>query len=289
MDLRKLVQKTVVLNNAKTVLEVEKSLSLLTIFKLSKLLNANLARSNLNKSNIEYVSRLIDYNNVFFVKKNRNIKPNIWIYLTEDEKYEVDGYSRFEKVILQNLKTDDLLITIGKRAKEFTEKNNLVTYKSFDNAQSDNIINNVVSLIIKNYSTGKFDFVKFVLNTTKLHNKYIDILPIQNMDESFLGYNENKTNDLTNKFVYPNAEIFVQNEIHNYLIYVVQSLFIESSFYTAKNKLVSENQLLNKIDDDIFIIKRKIARIKSEKQIEEIVMLSKNKSFVQLEKGNDEK
>ncbi|EFF41612.1 MSC_0622 family F1-like ATPase gamma subunit [Mycoplasmopsis alligatoris] len=282
MDQKKLKQKLNVLNSSQMVLEVEKSLSLLTIFKLSKALNINMHRAYRNKRNIDYVSGLINSTHDYLYDRTLTTKASLWIYVTEVEKYEVDAYTRYEKVILKRKTNDDIFITIGTRANNFAKTNNLKTLQTFESTEDQNLVLKLISIIKTTYNTGQYSSVRMVVNSNKIHDRYMSIVPVNQVQASFWSYDGDQNQlKIDKKFIYPNADSFIENEINNYLMYIVQSLLIESSFYTAKNKLVSENKLLNKIEDDIFTIKRKLARIKSEKQIEEIVMLAKNKSFMQ--------
>ncbi len=60
------------------------------------------------------------FKSLAIIKKIRNlfIKPKeLWIYLTEEQKYATDSYSRYENNILTNTKKVNAdFITIGKRS-----------------------------------------------------------------------------------------------------------------------------------------------------------------------------
>lgn len=290
MDYKKITQKINVLTNSKLILEVEKNLSLLTIFKLSKTLNINMKRAFENVDNIELIQKKLNFYNNDFLKQGffgKN-KSNLWIYITEIEKYEVDAYTRYEKNILQKINKKDKIICVGKRANAFALKNELNIIKNFASTTENNITFEITRLIETYYSIGEFSKVLIVVNSNKITNSELEILPVMKINNGFFGSNlKSKKRDLTTLNIFPNIKEFIKNEIHNYIFYMLNSLLIESSFYNAKNKLVRENKLIKELDEDIFKYKRKIARIKSERQIEEIVMISKNKSFIHNHKKGD--
>ncbi|EPL05604.1 hypothetical protein CP02DC14_1195, partial [Chlamydia psittaci 02DC14] len=55
------------------------------------------------------------------------------------------------------------------------------------------------------------------------------------------------------------------------------ALICESSFYSAKSGLVTTNKIIKEIDEQKNKLSRQIARIKNEKEIEELSLLTRNK------------
>lgn len=77
--------------------------------------------------------------------------------------------------------------------------------------------------------------------------------------------------------IFPDLQSFIDSEINIFLTNSILSLMVESYFYNAKNKLITTNQIIKQLDEDIKLSK-KLLNFKREKEIEDIIMFfRKNK------------
>ncbi|MGX9395297.1 MSC_0622 family F1-like ATPase gamma subunit [Mycoplasma sp. 1781] len=298
MHLKKWEEKLQNLEGILTKVNNSKNILLIEIMKLTRKLKFNISNALLNINLINAIkekytikNKLINdsENNNKTIQKLRNIfkkRSVLWIYLTENQKYSTDSYSRYEKKLLTNVnpKHDDF-ITIGQRASEFCNQNKFNVIKSFgeEEKQATNLAWRVSQLVKTLYIDNNYSKVNFVLNTNKNYNRHFTVLPIDEFNINKLVNEVDKQNsvgDISGYKIYPGIEDFVENEINIILENAIYSLLIESFFYNAKNDLVTTNKIINQIEEDIAKVKKKIIRTKREKEIEEIVLLTKaNEGF----------
>ncbi|MGX9339321.1 MSC_0622 family F1-like ATPase gamma subunit [Mycoplasma sp. 527] len=298
MHLKKWEEKLQNLEGILTKVNNSKNILLIEIMKLTRKLKFNISNALLNINLINAIkekytikNKLINdsENNNKTIQKLRNIfkkRSVLWIYLTENQKYSTDSYSRYEKKLLTNVnpKHDDF-ITIGQRASEFCNQNKFNVIKSFseEEKQATNLAWRVSQLVKTLYIDNNYSKVNFVLNTNKNYNGHFTVLPIDEFNINKLVNEVDKQNsvgDISGYKIYPGIEDFVENEINIILENAIYSLLIESFFYNAKNDLVTTNKIINQIEEDIAKVKKKIIRTKREKEIEEIVLLTKaNEGF----------
>ncbi|WP_444705081.1 MSC_0622 family F1-like ATPase gamma subunit [Mycoplasma sp. 332] len=298
MHLKKWEEKLQNLEGILTKVNNSKNILLIEIMKLTRKLKFNISNALLNINLINAIkekytikNKLINdsENNNKTIQKLRNIfkkRSVLWIYLTENQKYSTDSYSRYEKKLLTNVnpKHDDF-IAIGQRASEFCNQNKFNVIKSFgeEEKQATNLAWRVSQLVKTLYIDNNYSKVNFVLNTNKNYNGHFTVLPIDEFNINKLVNEVNKQNsvgDISGYKIYPGIEDFVENEINIILENAIYSLLIESFFYNAKNDLVTTNKIINQIEEDIAKVKKKIIRTKREKEIEEIVLLTKaNEGF----------
>ncbi|MGZ9413705.1 MSC_0622 family F1-like ATPase gamma subunit [Mycoplasma sp. 480] len=293
MHLKKIVQKKNNLEKINLKANSEKNILLITIVKLNQKLKFYIDNAFLTRESIRHLNDKYNIQNPFIIDNGKNkfkstikglfsntiIKEKeLWIYLKEEQKYSTDSYSRYEKMILANAKTKKIdFLAIGKKAEEFLKSNNLNILKSFD-LEDTTKIRTISTLIKFLYEQEKYKKVNFVLNSNKNYKSYFTILPIENFEmHKLINTNEkNLPKDLFDFNIYPNVAEYVQNSIDIYIENVVQSLIIESLFYSAKLNLVRVNKILKDLEKEIKFTKRKIIKIKRENEIEEIIMLTKN-------------
>lgn len=279
MDLKKLERKHTSLKNIELILEVEKNISFLNIFKLNIQLENFLIRALETKNNLQYITNQYAIKSNLVAASSKRNKRTLWIYLSEKSKYEIDSYKRYEDWLLINKKSEDGFLLIGQRAINFAKNNNLKVVHQALNLS----INKLTFLIMQLYRNKDYNHVALVISSNRIVTNYITLLPIADLNldiETFSNRQIKTLEDLKKMSFYPSVELFVKNEIESYLYYLTKVLFIESSFYEAKNKLVHENHMLKQTAENIAIIKRKINRINMEKQIEEIVLLARDNKFI---------
>nr|WP_238543396.1 hypothetical protein [Metamycoplasma auris] len=282
------------MQNILTKVNNKKNILLIDIMKLTKRLKFNVSNALLNialinevKNHYAIKNKLINSSKITSkIKKIFKKKSILWIYVTENQKYSTDSYSRYENTIqkLANKKNDDFIV-IGERAQAFCVQNDFNIIKSFsENDKQSKRLPWIISQIIKVlHAENNYDEVNFVLNTNRNYNGYFTILPIEKFDVNKLVSEQNQTESIINfeQFkIFPNIEEFIDKEINIFLENAVYSLMIESSFYNAKNDLVTTNKVINQIEDEISSVKKKIIRNKREKEIEEIVLLTRTNEKV---------
>ncbi|WP_412031332.1 MSC_0622 family F1-like ATPase gamma subunit [Metamycoplasma buccale] len=298
MHLDKLIQKQRNLENIYLKVNNDKNILLIDIMKLNKKMffyvnNAILNKNLINGLKYEYDVRnpLIHEKtkiseNVFFKKiKNFFVKERqLWIYLTEEQKYSTDSYSRYEKYILKNIsKVKADFITIGTRALKFCQDNNLNILKSFtENDKKNNLAAKLTQIIKILYTDDNYSSAYFVINSNKNFEGAFNILPIKNFNvHKLLGIDENNsTKNIKNFKIYPSIEDFVDTEINIFLENAIHSLIIESSFYSAKTALVTTNKIIKDLDESLLKLNKKITHIKREKEVEELMLITRKDSFL---------
>lgn len=133
------------------------------------------------------------------------------------------------------------------------------------------------------FSEQNYASLHFVINSNKNKQGSFTILPLSKFDLDSLIETKQEINlpDIKNIKIYPNIDQYLLTQIDNFLITSINSLLVESSFYKSKNQLIKTNKTINEVEEEIKKVKKKIIRIKREKEIEEIVLLtSNNKKFL---------
>ena len=303
MDLTRLVTKVENLKKINMKVNNDKNILLINMMKLNKNLSYYIQSAVKNKN-------LIDVGNQYNIKNmfvHKNTKSNflnkikqifvkqkeLWIYTTEQQKYATDSYSRYERYILEKTKNKNVdFITIGDRAYNFCKQNKFNVIKDFPtNTQS--ILAFELSQIIKIlYLEQNYRKVRFVLNTNKNFKGSFTILPTQEFDVYKLSSStliETNKLDIKDFKIFPNVETFIDNEANIFIENVVNSLLIESSFYTTKNALVTANKIIKDLDENIMKLSRQAMRVKRQNEIEEIIMLTSNNKNDILSESDDGK
>ncbi|EIE39984.1 hypothetical protein MCANUFG4_01721 [Mycoplasmopsis canis UFG4] len=297
MHIKELLQKKQNLENIKLKVNNDKNILLINILNLTKklsfyvdnsLLNSKLLNSLKTKYNIK--NNFIQSNKIEQAKNFFRKSKELYIYITEEQKYGTDSYSRYEKEILNRVKNSNIdFITIGERAKMFADQNKLNVIKYFENSSIKNLSTILTKMIRILFVENNYSKVNFVLNSNKNYKDPFTVLPLENFDvDKLLNIETNKNNnlDINNTKIYPNIENFIESQIFVFLENAVNSLIIESSFYSAKNNLVTIDKKIKQIDEDLLLVSKRVNRFKQEKQIEEIILLTKKKKTI-FEEGNN--
>lgn len=304
MDLTRLVTKVENLKKINMKVNNDKNILLINMMKLNKNLSYYIQSAIKNKNLIDAVGNQYNIKNMFvhkntksnFLNKINQIfvkQKELWIYTTEQQKYATDSYSRYERYILEKTKNKNVdFITIGDRAYNFCKQNKFNVIKDFPtNTQS--ILAFELSQIIKIlYLEQNYRKVRFVLNTNKNFKGSFTILPTQEFDVYKLSSStliETNKLDIKDFKIFPNVETFIDNEANIFIENVVNSLLIESSFYTTKNALVTANKIIKDLDENIMKLSRQAMRVKRQNEIEEIIMLTSNNKNDILSESDDGK
>ena len=304
MDLTRLVTKVENLKKINMKVNNDKNILLINMMKLNKNLSYYIQSAVKNKNLIDAVGNQYNIKNMFvhkntksnFLNKIKQIfikQKELWIYTTEQQKYATDSYSRYERYILEKTKNKNVdFITIGDRAYNFCKQNKFNVIKDFPtNTQS--VLAFELSQIIKIlYLEQNYRKVRFVLNTNKNFKGSFTILPTQEFDVYKLSSStliETNKLDIKDFKIFPNVETFIDNEANIFIENVVNSLLIESSFYTTKNALVTANKIIKDLDENIMKLSRQAMRVKRQNEIEEIIMLTSNNKNDILSESDDGK
>lgn len=304
MDLTRLVTKVENLKKINMKVNNDKNILLINMMKLNKNLSYYIQSAIKNKNLIDVVGNQYNIKNMFvhkntksnFLNKIKQIfvkQKELWIYTTEQQKYATDSYSRYERYILEKTKNKNVdFITIGDRAYNFCKQNKFNVIKDFPtNTQS--VLAFELSQIIKIlYLEQNYRKVRFVLNTNKNFKGSFTILPTQEFDVYKLSSStliETNKLDIKDFKIFPNIETFIDNEANIFIENVVNSLLIESSFYTTKNALVTANKIIKDLDENIMKLSRQAMRVKRQNEIEEIIMLTSNNKNDILSESDDGK
>ena len=302
MDLTRLVTKVENLKKINMKVNNDKNILLINMMKLNKNLSYYIQSAIKNKNLIDAVGNQYNIKNMFvhkntksnFLNKIKQIfikQKELWIYTTEQQKYATD--SRYERYILEKTKNKNVdFITIGDRAYNFCKQNKFNVIKDFPtNTQS--VLAFELSQIIKIlYLEQNYRKVRFVLNTNKNFKGSFTILPTQEFDVYKLSSStliETNKLDIKDFKIFSNVETFIDNEANIFIENVVNSLLIESSFYTTKNALVTANKIIKDLDENIMKLSRQAMRVKRQNEIEEIIMLTSNNKNDILSESDDGK
>lgn len=295
MHFKKIEEKKKSLDNIYLRVNNEKNILLIEIMKLSKKLQFYVKNALSNKHLISQLKTEYSVKNKFI--QNRNILNNpfskkikllfvkpkqLWIYLTEEQKHSTDSYTRYEQMILKNIKKNESeFVLIGDRAIEFGKNNKLQIIRQYTSEQRNQNLENELAFLVKYlYADGNYESVRFVISSNKNFKDAFTILPLEKFDVyKFTNTNELIENiNVKDYLIFPDLQTFIDSEINMFLTNSIHALMIESYFYNAKNKLITTNQIIKQLDEDILKLSKKIIKFKREKEIEDIVMFfRKNK------------
>lgn len=297
MHIKDLIQKKRNLENIHVKVNNDKNILLINILNLTRKLSFYVDNALLNSKLLDGLKEKYNIKNNFiqsnkFTQLKHKIKKprELYIYLTEEQKYGTDSYSRYENEILKRSKDSSIdFISIGERSKNFIESNKLNLLRYFDNSSYPNLTKILTKTIKILFVENNYSKVNFVINSSKNYKDPFTILPLENFDVDKLLQLKERTewnNSLKDYKIYPNIENFIEAQIFVYLENVINSLIVESSFYNAKNNLVTIDKKIKQIDEELSIVTKRVNRAKQEKQIEEIILLTQKKKTIFDEGGN---
>lgn len=271
------------------MVETEKNVTLINILRLSKenILYSN--RSMQSKYLIDQIMNQYDLNHPFL--KSSKIKdkyPTLWIYITEEEKYQTNPYFKQEKSMLKNFNLNrDAIVAIGHRANAFAQKHNFnVVFTSQINDVE--VLSKELPKFIESFlELNQYCNVNFVLNSSKVKVNAVPVLPIDQFNLKLDASQNFIPEDIQfNKLkVYPNVNLFINSQLNSYLTYITLMLLSESIIISEKYKLVAQNQKINDLEKKQADLKRQIMREKRELEIEQMSILSNKKDLLHTKKG----
>ncbi|WP_416737914.1 MSC_0622 family F1-like ATPase gamma subunit [Mycoplasmopsis meleagridis] len=269
------------------IVESNKNITLINLLKLSKEIGFYLDRANYSKFIIEEINKKFAIDESSLDKSGslisiRNLKT-LWIYVTEEEKYSTNSYQKHERNLLSSIdKENDKLIAVGKRAIGFAQKNNIEILTKFEKNDIAYLSNLLPKLVIGTFKTDEYENLNFVINSNKIKQKYIQLLPIRKNNFTLEHHKESVIfkSSLTSHKIYQDLNAFIDSELENYLTFATWSLLTESALIYEKYKLVAQNSTLNDLDEKLRFQFRMILKAKREREIEEMSILSKKKDLL---------
>ncbi|WP_406617511.1 MSC_0622 family F1-like ATPase gamma subunit [Mycoplasmopsis adleri] len=300
MHIKKVKAKSDSLNKILKVVESKKNITLINILKLSKQINFYFERANQSRILINELSksREIDVEilkpstedffsgikKLFYKKKEikKQSHNNLWIYVTEEEKFQTNSYDKHEKSILKYMNKGDSFIAIGKKAITFVDEHKLNKVLQFEENNVETLSKQLPSFIFNFLKMNGFHRVRFVINSSKIKQNFQEVLPLNEINFNLKSNNvrleeQVKINKLN---IYPNINSFIESELYSYLTYVSLTLLSESALIYQKYMLVSQNQKINDLEKKQKQLKLKIIRVKRENEVEEMSLISSKKDLL---------
>ncbi|VEU74965.1 Uncharacterised protein [Mycoplasmopsis citelli] len=287
MNLKKIKEKKVNLDKIYKIIESKKNITLVNILKLSKEILFYLQRSNFSKDLITLLNEKFSIDNSFLSKSPviETVKgKKIWVYITEEEKYGTNSYQKHYKTLTENADfNEDLFILIGEKSQELpvsTEQQ--ILFKSDENIVLK-LIEILPKLIINIFKQYKISELNFVINSSKIKQKYITLFPLEKNNFELTYYSQNgplNTFDLDKYKIHPEPNLFVESLFEHYLTFSAMSLLMESALVKEKYNLVAQNKSLNDLEEKIRKHKILYLRTKKDLEIEEISILSPDKDLI---------
>ncbi|AWX42576.1 Uncharacterised protein [Metamycoplasma cloacale] len=292
MNIKNIKNKIASTQSLLKIISSNKNITLINILKLTKEISFYYQRAKESKYLIESLDKQYDiYHplitgkqnllNVFKLSKNKH--KILWIYITETEQYETNSYSKHEKILTEKFrKNSDFIIAIGKRAIDFTTKNEYeIVYKALENNVEE--LTRYLPSFIEHFATSqKINGINFLINSSKIKQHYLSVLPLEDFSFDFKHYKSTPVEEINvNKLnILPNLNSFVDAEMHSYLTYITLTLLSESALINEKYKLVEQNKKINQLEDREAHLKLSLLRAKRELEVEQISLLTKKKDIL---------
>lgn len=289
MNVKSLVNKRESYTKIKKIVESDKNITLINILRLSKQNVFYFERSLQAKYYIESLAKRYEIKHSLILQKQLKILSKlsrvkfIWVYITEEEKFATNSYQRHERNMKKSIDFKrDFLVVIGKRANEFATKHKAHVIFSHDKNDVEFLVK-ILPKFLQNYlKTNGFHNLNFVINSSKLKEAYLSVLPLNKLNFKIERNLQNKVESVdTSKLkIYPEIKEFINSEFESYLTYVSLSLLSESALISEKYKLVALNKTLNDLDEKLRLLNIRIEREKRELEVEQISILFKKKDFL---------
>lgn len=289
MNVKSLVNKRESYTKIKKIVESDKNITLINILRLSKQNVFYFERSLQAKYYIESLAKRYEIKHSLILQKQLKILSklsrvkSIWVYITEEEKFATNSYQRHERNMKKSIDFKrEFLVVIGKRANEFATKHKAHVIFSHDKNDVEFLVK-ILPKFLQNYlKTNGFHNLNFVINSSKLKESYLSVLPLNKLNFKIERNLQNKVESVdTSKLkIYPEIKEFINSEFESYLTYVSLSLLSESALISEKYKLVALNKTLNDLDEKLRLLNIRIEREKRELEVEQISILFKKKDLL---------
>ncbi|MHA3846114.1 MSC_0622 family F1-like ATPase gamma subunit [Mycoplasma sp. VS276A1] len=296
MHIKKIKQKAESLDKILTIVESQKNINLINILRLSQQIGMYFQRANQSKAYIDYLAsqysitnpliqpennHYLSFLNKLIHKTNINTYKTIWVYITEEEKYETNSYRKYEDFLLSNIAKNDSFIAIGPRAIKFAKENNLDIIFNADTNEVAYLTDVLPDFLEAYLETNEFCKIKFVLNSSKTKQLSLNVIPISELNFDLDLYRKEATSySLEGLHIYPDINSFVNSQLNSYLTYMTLALLSESSLIYEKYSLVAINQKINDLEKKQKRLALEVLRAKRELEVEQISILSKKKDLL---------
>ncbi|PAK21414.1 hypothetical protein CJJ23_02070 [Mycoplasmopsis agassizii] len=213
------------------------------------------------------INREYNIKSSFFENLNKNEKPEqqkkLIIYIAEKAKYSSIGFHNTDNLILSTITKNDLLITMGDYACEWSKKAKIPVYDEYERIDVS-YVSRIKTLIYELYVSKVINRVEMIFPSNKIENNRLIILPVEQNKLSVAKAPE--TIDIKNYSIHPNLSSFIDNLNLIYLDYTIAAAITEASFYSLKQKISrikslieSVEKKIEKLANDILKEKRKVA------------------------------
>lgn len=197
-------------------------------------------------------------------------KRTLWIYATSEKEILSSIDTKFRKILEDGYDhAKDCIIALGDEAvKLATEKGFDIIYK---NTSLEGVEDKVASAINSLFLLRQVSQVKFIVNSPKVTDEAITILPIEKLNikskDSLLDFN--------NKYsIYPSITESLKSLTQTYIFQMSYGLIKEAKYYHLKEKLIKNEESLKAIDDKIDKIKKGVIKIARKQETEEMILVS---------------
>lgn len=199
-------------------------------------------------------------------KENRTL----WVYATSEKEIMSSIDIKFQKMIDEGFnKSKDYIIALGEEAVNHSEKMGLRSV--YKNRTLDDVEDKVASIINSMYLLKHVSFVKFIVNSPKVIDSPITILPISKLNiqskDSLLDFNKKYS-------IYPSITESLKSLTQTYIYQMSSGLLKEAKYYHLKEKLVKNEESLKSIDDKVDRLKKDIIKINRKEETEEMILVS---------------
>ncbi|MCP4336780.1 MAG: hypothetical protein GY679_02940 [Mycoplasma sp.] len=205
-----------------------------------------------------------------FISNNKN-KINVWVFATLPSTLLSITYDKYIKIIEKSFKKEeDIMIAIGDTAQSFAKAKG---YKViFEDSKMKDSSDNISSVLSNLFMNNKINQIKFVLNSSKIENKEITILPLDKLN---IKRTKQYSLDPKIKF-YPSMVHSLDATMSIYISRITDALIKEGEYFYLKEKLLRHESSLKSIKEKIKQKTKQNNKIKRKIETEEMIFISQN-------------
>ncbi len=267
-----LLKKQRKINNLKKIYDIVEISKFSTINELNKAIQISetaFEMAFVAKSIFELAKNKYKIKNKFIT--NQKDLPNVWVFATLPSTLLSTSYERYMKVIEKGFRKDkDIMIAIGSIAVEFAKEKKYQIILESDTMHNHS---HVVSATISNlFINNQVNQVKFVLNSSKIEDKEITILPL---DKLSIKRTKQQKLDVRTKF-YPSMVHSLETTMTIYINRISAALLKEGEYFYLKEKLLRHETSLKSIDDRVAEKTKEVNKIRRKIETEEMILITQN-------------
>lgn len=280
------LEKMTLLENVYKVTDFSRLNTIAEIGKINQKFDSKL-ETVLNIKNIfTFLEKKYQVQSTFYIGYKKKL-PKLWIYISEFQEIGSNYYENIENILLNNFnKENDFFLAIGEKAINYAnviEAKSLISFETNNNIEETSI--KIYNVIFDLFMSAKVGEVIFLLNSNKIKNSQLTVLPIENMNLNINELNHiHFIQDFNNKNIYPNIFVAFDNLFKFYISSIIPSLLHESKFFKLQQQLIKEMKMLEEITAKIQQLKREFLKFKREQLTEEMILISQtNKDHEEIE------